>query len=558
MPFIHGLHFQNLRGDIYGGIVAAVLALPLALAFGVASGAGAVAGLYGAIFVGFFASMFGGTPAQASGPTGPMTVVVAGLFTQFGDEPGLVFSIVMLGGGIQILLGMMGVGRFITLVPYPVISGFMSGIGGIILILQVGPLVGHSALSGGVWANMLAFPEFLGNLNVQAIVTGLVTLSIVYFTPQAIGKIVPPPLLALVSGSGLAYLVFPDIPLIGEVPGGFPFPVFPTLQTEGFVLIMEGAVVLALLGSIDSLLTSLVADNMTRTHHDSDRELIGQGIGNAVAGLFGGLPGAGATMRTVANIQTGGRTPLSGMLMAVVLLAMLLVLGPLAEKIPLAVLAGLLFKVGIDIIDWRFLRHVFQAPRADVVIMAVVFLMTVLVDLITAVGVGIVMASLLFVKEMADLELANLRVITGSSLEAALTPIEQAVMDRNKHTIVLIHVDGPMSFGSAKNMVRRLERIRELRMFKSVVLDLSDVPVIDGTAALAIEDMLRMIQFNKQHLFFSGMQAKVALVLEGLGVLQLIRPGHRYAARLDALRHAAYEAGSTHTEDRPSMLREGR
>ncbi|MEC4673131.1 MAG: SulP family inorganic anion transporter [Nitrospirota bacterium] len=558
MSFIHGLHFNNLRGDIYGGIVAAVLALPLALAFGVASGAGAVAGLYGAIFLGFFAAMFGGTPAQASGPTGPMTVVVAGLFTQFGDEPALVFSIVILGGGIQVLLGMMGVGRFIALVPYPVISGFMSGIGGIILILQIGPLVGHAAMSGGVLANLLAFPEFLGSPNVQAILTGLVTLAIVYFTPQAIGRIVPPPLLALVSGSVLAYLAFPDIPLIGEVPGGFPLPIFPTLHMNGFVLMIEGAMVLALLGSIDSLLTSLVADNMTRTHHDSDRELIGQGIGNAVAGLFGGLPGAGATMRTVANIQTGGRTPISGMLMALVLLAILLVLGPLAEKIPLAVLAGLLFKVGIDIIDWRFLRHVVEAPRADVVIMAVVFLITVLVDLITAVGAGIVMASLLFVKEMADLELANLRVITASSLEAPLTPIEQAVMDRNKDSIVLIHVDGPMSFGSAKNMVRRLERVRELRMFKSVILDLSDVPVIDGTAALAIEDMLRMIQFNKQHLFFSGMKPKVANVLEGLGVLQLIRPGHRYAVRLDALRHAAYEAGSLHTEDMPSMLREGR
>lgn len=553
ISWIHGLHFQNIRGDLYGGLVAAVLALPLALAFGVASGAGAVAGLYGAIFLGFFAAMFGGTPAQASGPTGPMTVVFAGLFSQFGDEPALVFTIVMLGGGFQILLGLLGVGRFIALVPYPVISGFMSGIGGIIVILQIGPLVGHAAMPGGVLANIWALPEFLGNPNLQAVLTGMVTLILVYFTPRTIGRYIPPSLVALVSGSVLAYLAFPDIPLIGAVPSGFPFPIVPTLHVDGFVLIIEGAMVLALLGSIDSLLTSLVADNMTRTHHDSNRELIGQGIGNAVAGLFGGLPGAGATMRTVANIQTGGRTPLSGMLMAVVLLCILLVLGPLAEKIPLAVLAGLLFKVGLDIIDWRFLRHVFGAPRADVVIMAVVFLITVLVDLITAVGAGLVMASLLFVKEMADLELTNLRVISGSTVEAPLTPAEQRVMDRNAESIVLIHVDGPMSFGSAKTMVRRLERIRELRTFKSVVLDLSDVPVIDGTAALAIEDMLRMVQFNKQHLFFAGMQPKVAEVLDGLGVLSLIRPGHRFSSRLDALRQAAYEAGSYHRDDRPAM-----
>ncbi|MDT7042351.1 SulP family inorganic anion transporter [Candidatus Nitronereus thalassa] len=551
MTFIHGLHFNNLRGDIYGGVVAAVVALPLALAFGVASGVGAIAGLYGAIFLGFFAALFGGTPAQASGPTGPMTVVVAGLFSQLGEEPALVFTIIILGGGLQILLGFFGVGRFIALVPYPVISGFMSGIGGIILILQVGPLMGHAAMRGGVLPNLMAIPEFVSDPNVQALFAGLITLAIVYFTPSFIGNIVPPTLLALLAGSLATFYFFPSAPLIGHVPGGFPFPIIPTLHMDGLVFVIEGAMVLALLGSIDSLLTSLVADNMTRTHHDSNRELIGQGIGNMVCGLFGGLPGAGATMRTVANIQTGGRTPISGMTMALVLLAVLLGLGPMAEQIPLAVLAGLLFKVGLDIIDWRFLRHVFQAPRADVLIMAVVFLVTVLVDLVTAVGVGIVMASVLFVKEMADLELANLRVITGTSEEAPLSRAEQAVLDRNKGKIVLIHVDGPMSFGSAKNMVRRLERIPELRTFKSVVLDLSDVPMIDGTAALAIEDMLRMIQFNKQHLFFSGMHPKVAEVLDGLGVLNLIRPGHRYAFRLDALQHAAHETGSTHPDDMP-------
>jgi len=554
LTLIHGLHFNNLRGDIYGGIVAAVVALPLALAFGVASGAGAIAGLYGAIFLGFFAALFGGTPAQASGPTGPMTVVVAGLFAQIGDEPALVFTAIILGGGIQILLGFLGVGRFIALVPYPVISGFMSGIGGIILILQMGPLVGHSAMSGGVLANLMAIPEFLSAPNVQALMATSITLLIVYLTPPSIGRFVPPSLLALMIGSLVTFYFLPNVPVIGEVPGGFPFPIVPTLHMESFVFVIESAMVLALLGSIDSLLTSLVADNMTRTHHDSNRELIGQGIGNAISGFFGGLPGAGATMRTVVNIRTGGRTPISGATMAIVLLGILLGVGPLAGQIPLAVLAGLLLKVSLDIIDWRFLRHVFQAPRADVGIMVVVFLMTVLVDLITAVGVGMVMASLLFVKEMADLELANLRVISGTSEEAPLSRTEQAIMDRNKGKIVLIHVDGPMSFGSAKTMVRRLERMKELESFNSVVLDLSDVPVIDGTAALAIEDMLRIIRFNKQHLFFSGMQPKVAQVLDGLGVLNMIRPGHRYAFRLDALQHAAYESGSTHPDDMPKTI----
>ena len=548
MELIHGLHVKNLRGDLYGGMVAAVVALPLALAFGVASGAGAIAGLYGAIFVGFFAALFGGTPAQCSGPTGPMTVVMAGILTQFAQEPALAFTVVIMGGGLQILFGVFGIGRYITLVPYPVISGFMSGIGCIILILQVGPLVGHAAKTDGVLSNLAAVPEFLADPILQAAFLGLATLGIVYLTPSRICKLIPAPLLALLVGSLGAYLFLPQAPVIGDVPNGFPMAILPMIHLNVLTLMIGSAVVLAVLGSIDSLLTSLVSDNMTRTQHDSNRELIGQGIGNMVAGLFGGLPGAGATMRSVANIRSGGRTPISGMLMAVLLLATLLGLGPFAEQIPLAVLAGILFKVGIDIIDWRFLRHAFQAPRADVLIMAVVLLITVLVDLITAVGVGIVMASMLFVKEMADLELANLRIITHVSKETPLNPEETAVLERNKGRIVLIHVDGPMSFGSAKNMVRRLDAVQEFRTFTSVVLDLSDVSAIDGTAALAVEDMLRLVRSHRQHLFFVGMQPHVTEVLEGLGVFAHIRPGHRFASRLDALRQAESVTVQSHPE----------
>ena len=553
MTLIHGLHFNNIRGDIFGGVVAAVIALPLALAFGVASGAGAVAGLYGAIFVGFFAALFGGTPAQASGPTGPMTVVFAGMLAQFSDEPALVFTTVMLAGGLLMILGWLGVGRYVSLIPYPVISGFMSGIGVIIIILQIGPLLGHPA-EGGVMPNLWALPTFFADPMSHAAALGLLTLAIVYGTPSVIGKIVPPPLLALIIGTLTAIFFFPEAPVIGAVPQGFPSVIVPTLRFDVMTVIIEEACVIALLCAIDSLLTSLVCDNMTRTQHNSDRELIGQGIGNMVAGLFGGLPGAGATVRSVANIRSGGRTPLSGSLMGLMLLATLLWAGPLAEQIPLAVLAGILLKVGIEIIDWRFLRHVLQAPRADVMIMALVLFITVVVDLITAVGVGVVLASLLFVKEMADLELANMKIITEIHGESPLTVQEKAVLERNTGKIVLIHVDGPMSFGSAKNMVRRIETVPGLKKFTSCVLDLSDVPIIDGTAALAIEDMLRIIRAHKQHLFFVGMQPHVTEALEGLGVLSLIRPGHRYAERLDALKHAAEAAGSTHPDDKSTNL----
>ncbi len=548
---IHGLHFRNLKGDLFGGTVAAVIAVPLALAFGVSSGAGAEAGLYGAIFVGFFAAFFGGTPAQASGPTGPMTVVFAGLLVEMAHNPQLIFTTVILGGVGLVALGFLGVGRYISLMPYPVISGFMSGIGGIIVILQIGPLLGHEAKAGGVLPNLMGVADFFSEPVLQAVILAGMALVIVYLTPKEVGRIIPPPLLALLICTPVAMWFLPQAPVIGPIPSGFPPLHLPIVELETLPLMLKGACVLALLGAIDSLLTSLVCDNMTRTQHNSNRELVGQGIGNMVAGVFGGLPGAGATLRSVANIRSGGRTPISGAFMGLLLLITLLWLGPLAEQIPLAVLAGILLKVGIDIIDWRFLRHVWEAPRADVGIMAVVFVITIGVDLITAVGVGVVLASLLFVKEMADLQLANMKVITEVHEESPLSSEEAAVMERNVGKIVLIHVDGPMNFGAAKNMVRRLETVPGLNTFISCVLDLSDVPMIDGTAALAIDDMLRIIRAHDQHLFFVGMQPHVTEALEGFGVLSHIRPDHRYAERLEALKHAAHVAGSHHPDDRP-------
>lgn len=554
MGLVHVLHFNNLRGDIYGGMVAAVVALPLALAFGVASGLGAIAGLYGAIFVGFFAALFGGTPAQVSGPTGPMTVVMAGIVTTFLGQPSLALMAVILGGVFQILLGLSRVGQYIALVPYPVISGFMSGIGCIILILQLGPLVGHAASPEGVVQTLKALPGYFAEPVWDAALAGGLVLVIMYWTPSRIAKIIPPSLLALLVATPLAYAFLPEAPVIGEVPRGLPVPIMPTISLDSLKIVLESAVILALLGAIDSLLTSLVCDNMTRTQHDSDRELIGQGIGNMVAGFFGGIPGAGATMRSVANIRTGGRTPISGALHAVILLGILVGLGPLAEKIPLAVLGGILFKVGIDIIDWRYLRHVLQVPRIDVVIMTIVLLTTVLVDLISAVAVGMVLASLFFVKRMADLELANLHIITHPSSSTPLLPEEAAILEQTNGKILLIHVDGPMSFGSAKNMVRRLEAVPGFNTFVSVVLDLSKVPALDGTAALAVEDMLSMVHTHGQHLFFVGMQPHVTKALDGLGVLAQIRPGHRFASRLEALQKAAMVGSPSQGEPSPGSL----
>ncbi|MGY8992885.1 MAG: SulP family inorganic anion transporter, partial [Rhodospirillales bacterium] len=316
MTLIHGLRFNNLRGDIFGGLTAAVVALPLALAFGVASGAGPLAGLYGAIFVGFFAALFGGTPTQISGPTGPMTVVMAAIFVKFSHDPALAFTVVIMGGGFQILFGAMRLGRYIALVPFPVISGFMSGIGCIIMILQFAPLIGATPSIGGVLDTVTSLPGILANAEWQAAAVGLLALTIASFTPRPIASLVPSSLIALIVGTSLVWLFLPEASVLGNIPSGIPTPHLPHWTWTALPDMISSALILALLGSIDSLLTSLVADNITRTSHHSNRELIGQGIGNMIAGLFGGIPGAGATMRTVINVRTGGETPISGMLHA--------------------------------------------------------------------------------------------------------------------------------------------------------------------------------------------------------------------------------------------------
>lgn len=532
---VNGLRFDNLRGDLFGGLTAAVVALPLALAFGVASGAGPLAGLYGAIFVGLFASLFGGTPSQISGPTGPMTVVMAAVITQYAGQPALAFTVVMLGGGFQILFGLLRLGRYIRLVPYPVISGFMTGIGCIILILEVAPLFGHANADGGITGAIGGWPRVFTDPGFDALAVGVVSLLLVFFTPKPLTRYVPAPLVALIAGSVLAFTLFDAAPVIGDIPTGLPRPILPALDFALAIDMIKSALVLALLGSIDSLLTSLVADSMTRSRHDSDRELVGQGIGNAVAGLFGGLPGAGATMRTVVNIRTGGQTPISGVLHALTLLAIVLGAGAYAMHIPHAVLAGILIKVGIDIIDWSYLRRLGHAPRDGVILMLVVLGLTVFVDLIMAVGVGVVAASLLFVKRFADLQEAEFRAARESA-GAELSGQERDLLEAMERDVLLFRLRGPLSFGAAKDMV---DHMLGGEPYRVLVLDLSDVSMIDSSAALAIEEVVERARDLDREVILVGMRRPVAQVLNRIGVLRTLGPGHRFMRRSSALRHAA-------------------
>ncbi|MDH5711389.1 MAG: SulP family inorganic anion transporter [Gammaproteobacteria bacterium] len=548
MQYINGLHFNNLRGDIYGGLTAAVVALPLAMAMGVASGAGPIAGMYGAIFVGFFAALFGGTPAQVSGPTGPMTVVMAAIFMQytgmFPDDPGrgaaLAFTVVVMGGLFQILFGILRIGKYIELVPHPVVSGFMSGIGVIIILLQIGPLVGEAAISKPLEAVHM-IPYYFQHIEYHALELGVVVLLMVYGIPKFLPKLnrlFPAPLFALLVGTLFYILTMePGItPIIGEIPTGFPEFRLPIIDGELFSMMIVSALTLAGLGTIDSLLTSLVADNITRTQHKSDRELIGQGIGNTVAGLFGGLPGAGATMRTVVNVKAGGRTPISGALHAVVLLAIVLGAGSLASDIPKAVLAGILIKVGTDIIDWDYLKRIKTAPKPGIVIMIVVLVTTVTVDLLLAVGIGMVMASFLFMQRMANLQLESMTLTTESHEELPLNQEEQKLMDEAKGRILLFHIKGPMGFSAAKSMARRHASIQN---YDIMLLDLVDVPFMDFTSARAIEDIIMDTKNAGRQVFLVGAGQRVCEMLRKQKILRHLDAGQMYQQRIDALLHAS-------------------
>ena len=532
---INGFSWTHWRGDLSGGLTAAVVALPLALAFGNAAlgPGGAIYGLYGAIVTGFLAALFGGTPAQVSGPTGPMSVTVAGVVGSLatvgvsrelnsGELLPLVMAAVVIGGLIQILLGVLRLGRYITLVPYSVVSGFMSGIGMIILCLQIGPLLGINSRGGAIQSLQMVVADF--RPEPSALLVSAATLLVVFGTPRLISKVVPSPLLALVVITPLSLWLFPDqLPRIGSIPeGGLTFMV-PNWR-DHLPVLMRAGVVLAVLGAIDSLLTSLVADNISYTRHRSDRALVGQGIANSVAGLLSGLPGAGATMRTVINIKSGGRTPLSGMTHSVVLLLLLLGAGPLAEGIPTALLAAILIKVGFDIIDWGFLRRAHRLSFKTALVMWGVLLMTVFWDLIGAVLVGMFVANLLTIESLTDHQLGTMNVDA-----APLDEEEQTLLERCGDQLMLFRMQGPLSFGAAKGISERMMLVRQ---YTILLLDITDVPHLGVTASLAIERMVQEAAQHDRQVLVAGAAGKVKRRLEMFGIPSLVD------TRLAALREA--------------------
>ena len=541
MQIFSGWTMRHLKGDLFGGVTAAVVALPLALAFGVASGLGPIAGLYGAIAVGFFAAVFGGTPAQVSGPTGPMTVVMAVVVAQYANNIAEALTIVMLGGMLQIVFGALRLGRFVAYTPYSVVSGFMSGIGVIIVLIQVLPFFGLDAATGGPIGAIRGWGRIGDGLDMGALAIGAVSLGLMIFWPKRWRAFLPPPLAALIAGTLLALFAFPMAPVIGDVPTGLPSLVVPSLPLGDLAGIAQAAFILALLGSIDSLLTSLVADSITRTRHDSDRELIGQGLGNIAAGLIGGLPGAGATMRTVINVRAGGRTPLSGMVHSLLLLALVLGLGPLAEQVPHAALAGILIKVGWDIVDWGYLKRIRRAPLSSVVIMMLTLGLTVFVDLITAVAVGIIVASFVTASWLEREQLKGVRHIAHDDETETLSETERAALRRAAGKVAVTAMHGSFSFASARELVRRVGA--PVSGHASVVFDFTHVGYLDTSAVLAIEELFEQSAGAGQAIYLAGLNGEAERALSRLKALDRIPETRRFAHRAEAIDAAVADIG---------------
>lgn len=476
------INANTIKNDIFGGVTAAVVALPLALAFGVASGAGASAGLYGAIILGFFASLFGGTSTQISGPTGPMTVITASAIVLFKDDFTSVAMVIFLAGLIQISLGLVKIGKWVKYIPYPVISGFMSGIGLIIIILQINPFLGVDSY-GSVIETIIKIPYTLHLANDQSMILAYITLGIMFMTPKIVSKYIPPALIALVFVTCFAIFMNFSVPVIGEISVGLPSFSLPlSFDILKLGTIISLAITLAILGAIDTLLTSLVADSMTKTKHQPNKELIAQGIGNSLCSLVGAIPGAGATMRTVINIKSGGTTRISGMVHSIMLLIIVIFLAPLASEIPLSVLAGILIKVGFDILDYKFLNIMGKVSKHDLLIMLTVFLLTIFVDLIMAVGAGITFASILAIYKISK----NTRMQTkNQSKNINLNP-----NGINKQ-IEVLKIDGSLFFGTASVLDRKIDKIKNNREF--IILDCLNVSFLDISAIFMIEDIINKL-----------------------------------------------------------------
>ena len=518
-----------LRGDVFGGVTAAVVGLPVALAFGIASGLGAAAGIYGAVAVGFFAAIFGGCRGLISGPTGSTTVAIAVIVSAHAESLGEAFTIVIMAGCIQILLGMLRVGRFVTYTPYSVISGFMTGVGVIIILVQTLPFLGAPVVAGGPVGTIRNWPEVVNHFEAGALIIAAATLAVAALWPKKLQKFLPSTLVALLVGTLLGVLWLTDVPAIGAVAANLPSFQLPEVSPGILVRAIEPALVIALVSSVDTLLTALVADSLTRNSHNPDKELLAQGAGTVFVGFIRGLPGAGATPSTVANIQAGGRTYIAGVLAVGILAVMVMLLGDYVARIPTAVLAAILVKVGWDTVDWRFVALMHRVHREHLLVMLLTFGLTVFLDLVTAVAVGMIAAAVTNARQFERLELDS--VISVPLLDYSFLgngeeegEDDAAGEDRFSARVGLVALRGSFTVASAAKLNNTIGA--DIREHDVVILDFSDTVYVDDSAALVVEQLIDTAMKHEVQCVIVGLQGIPETTLRALNVLRNVPPEH--------------------------------
>ena len=530
-------NLQTLRGDILGGVTAAVVGLPVALAFGLAAGLGPSAGIYGAISVGFFAAVFGGTRSLISGPTGSMTVAMAVIVAAHADNIAEAFTIVIMAGLIQILFGLLRIGRYVTYTPYSVISGFMTGVGVIIILVQILPFLGAPAAMGGPIGTLQNLPDVVEHFDGGALLIAAVTLGVAIFWPNRFDRFLPSTLAALLIGSLLGVAWLTEAPTIGAVSTALPSFQLPDLSPGVLASSIEPALVIALVGSVDTLLTALVGDSMTRTRHDPSRELLAQGIGNVFTGFIRGLPGSGATPSTVANIQAGGATLVAGVASVAILVVMVLVMGDFVASIPNAVLAGILVKVALDTIDWRFVMRVHKVQREHMVVMLLTLGLTVFLDLVAAVAVGMIAAAVTNARQFEQLEMDS--VVSVPILDQAFfgTDARWDDVDRFSARVGLVALKGTFTVASSSKLIDTIGA--DIRDHEVVILDFSDTVYLDDSAALVVEQLVDTAMLQNTDCVVMGLSGMPRRTILALNVLKRV-PESRIVRTLDEARDTAW------------------
>lgn len=529
------LHFnrRTIKGDIFGALTSTIVALPFALAFGVTSGAGASAGIYCAIITGLFASLFGGTNQQISGPNTGLTVAMVAILTSFvaqSPENGIAaaFTVVSLAGLFQILFGFFKLGKYFILVSYPVISGFTSGIGVLIILSQIEPLFG---IKLGSSFSELTFS--MSTLTSPSTLLGFTCLLVLFLWPQKYSRVVPASIIAVISAT--LFFVFSDVnlPVVGAISSELPSFNMPVWESSLASEMIKSALLIATLSTLDSLMTSLTVDSISNDLHDSDQELVGQGIGNFIAGLFGALPGGGATMRTVTNLRAGGTTPLSGILHAVFILAIVLWAGEYTAYMPVAVLAAILTHVGISIIDWNFLKRIHQISLFSAGLMISTMVMSVVFDLVTAVLIGVFIANLVTIRRLSEIQLDNINLCSAANAKH-LSTSEKQLLTSMDDSVQLLNISGPIGFGVARGLKQSASKSDEN---KTLLIDLTDAHFVGITSTIAIEEIIVGYQSQGREILLSSVCERVRNDFNKLKLLEKISTEHVFDTRLDALNY---------------------